>query len=104
MLKIKKGDSVQVVKGKDRGKKGKIIRIVDEGKRAVVEGINMVKKHKRRTQQDQQQGGIVSVETPISTANLMFFCKNCSRTVRVGFKILSDNTKVRCCKKCGETI
>ncbi|MFA5362011.1 MAG: 50S ribosomal protein L24 [Candidatus Omnitrophota bacterium] len=103
MFKIKKGDTIQVVRGKDKGKKGKILKIVEEGKRAVVEGINMVKKHKRRTQQD-QQGGIVSVETPISAANLMFFCKNCSRTVRVGFKVLSDNTKVRCCKKCSETI
>lgn len=104
MLKIKRGDTVQVVKGKDRGKSGKILRLVPEGKRAVVEGINMVKKHKRRTQQDQQQVGLVSVEMPISVANLMFFCKTCSRTVRVGFKILSDKTKVRCCKKCKETI
>ncbi len=104
MFKIKKGDTIQVIKGKDKGKKGKILRVIEKGKRAVVEGINMVKKHKRRTQQDQQQVGIVSVETPISTANLMFFCKGCNRTVRVGFKLISDGTKVRCCKRCKETI
>ena len=107
MLKIRKGDIVQAVKGKDAGKKGKVLNILSEkereGKRALVEGINLVKKHKRQTRQD-QQGGIVSIEAPISIANLMLVCKSCQRPVRVGFSILKDNTKARICKSCKEAI
>ncbi|MDD5669752.1 MAG: 50S ribosomal protein L24 [Candidatus Omnitrophica bacterium] len=102
MLKLRKGDTVQVIKGKDKGKKGKILRVLATEKRAVVEGINMMKKHMRRTQQD--KGGIVSVERPMSVANIMFLCKNCSRPVRVGFKLLKDESKVRMCKRCKEAI
>jgi len=103
MLKVRKGDIVQVIKGKDTGKKGKLLNIITESKRALVEGINLVKKHKRQTRQD-QQGGIVSIEAPISVANLMLVCKSCQRPVRVGFSILKDNTKVRICKSCKEAI
>ena len=103
MLKVRKGDIVQVIKGKDTGKKGKVLNIVTESKRALVEAINLVKKHKRQTRQD-QQGGIVSIEAPISVSNLMLVCKSCQRPVRVGFSILKDNTKVRICKSCKEAI
>lgn len=103
MYKLRKGDIVQVTKGKDNGKKGKIINVLPEGKRALVEGINLVKKHKRQTRQD-QQGGIVSIEAPISIANLMYICKACSRAVRIGFRIQNDKTKVRFCKSCNEVI
>jgi large subunit ribosomal protein L24 len=103
MQKIRKGDTVCVIKGKDVGKRGKILKMLSEGKRALVEGINLVKKHKRQTRQD-QQGGIVSIEAPISIANLMLFCKKCDRPVRAGFTVLKDQTKVRFCKSCKETI
>lgn len=103
MYKLRKGDIVQVTKGKDSGKKGKIINVLPEGKRALVEGINLVKKHKRQTRQD-QQGGIVSIERPISIANLLYVCKSCSRPVRIGFRIQNDKTKVRFCKNCNETV
>lgn len=107
MLKIRKGDTVQVIKGKDSGKRGKVINLlVDkkrEGKRALVEAINLVKKHKKQTRQD-QQGGIVSIEAPISTANLMVVCKSCQKPVRVGFSVLKDNTKARICRSCKEAI
>lgn len=103
MLKLRKGDIVQAIKGKDKGKKGKILSILPEGKRALVEGVNLVKKHKRQTRQD-QQGGIVSIEAPISVANLMHVCKTCQRPVRVGFSLLKDNTKVRICRSCKEAI
>lgn len=103
MQKIRKGDTVVVIKGKDTGKKGKIINILSEEKRALVEGLNLVKKHKRQTRQD-QQGGIVSIEAPISISNLMYFCKNCNRAVKVGFMVLKDNTKSRFCKSCKEAI
>jgi large subunit ribosomal protein L24 len=103
MQKIKRGDTVQVIKGDDRGKKGKILRIFSVEGRAIVEGINLVKKHKRKTQQD-QQGGIVSVETPISISNLMIFCKHCGHPVRAGFIALKDGTKSRICRVCKEEI
>lgn len=103
MLKIKKGDTVQVVKGDDKGKKGKVLNILPGAKRAIVEGVNLVKKHKRRTQQD-QQAGIVSIESPVSLSNLMFLCKRCNLPVKVGFMVLKDGTKSRSCKSCKEAI
>jgi large subunit ribosomal protein L24 len=103
MFKIKKGDIVQVIKGDDKGKKGKVLRLLLEEKRAIVESINLVKKHKRKTQQD-QQGGIVSIEMPIHIANLMMFCKHCNHPVRVGFTALKDGTKSRFCRSCKETL
>ena len=103
MLRIKKNDTVQAIKGKDRGKKGRVLEILSSGKKALVEGINTVKKHKRRTQQD-QQGGIVSIEMPIDISNLMLVCKQCNHPVRVGFKLLADKTKARFCKACQEVL
>lgn len=103
MLKIRKGDTVQVNKGKDRGKKGKVIKIFIDKNRALVQGINLVKKHKRKTQQD-QQGGIVSLEMPISISNLAFLCGHCNRPARVGFTILKDGTKARTCRACKEVV
>jgi large subunit ribosomal protein L24 len=103
MLKIRKGDQVEVISGKDKGKKGKVISVLVSNSRALVEGINMVKKHKRRTQQD-DKGGIVPIETPISLANLMLFCKTCNRGRKVGFSVLKDGTKTRVCKNCKEAI
>lgn len=103
MSKIRRQDTVQVIKGKDKGKKGNIIKIFHSQKRALVEGINLFKKHKRKTRQD-QQGGIVTIESPISLFNLMFFCKHCSKPVRIGFKTDKDGTKVRFCKSCKEAV
>lgn len=103
MLKIKRNDIVQAIKGKDKGKKGKILQILPGGMRALVEGINLVKKHKRKTQQD-QQGGVISIESSISVSNLMLFCKHCSHPARIGFKVLEDKTKTRFCKSCKETL
>ena len=103
MDKIKKGDIVQIIKGKDRGKKGKVLRTISGKNRAVVEGLNLLKQFKRRTQQD-QQGGIVSVEGSVNISNLMLVCKACGRPARVGFKNLQDGTKSRFCKSCKESI
>jgi len=103
MQKIRKGDIIQAVAGKDKGKKGKVIQVFPGAKRALVEGINLAKKHKRQTRQD-QQGGIVSIEMPISLANIMLVCKHCNRPARVGFSILKDSTKTRICKSCKEAI
>jgi large subunit ribosomal protein L24 len=104
MYKIRKNETVQVVKGKDKGKKGKVLRIDIESNKALVEGVNMVKKHKRQTRQD-QSGGIVSVEIPIALSNLMLICTRCNRASRIGFKInQADGSKVRFCKSCKEVI
>jgi len=103
MSRLKKGDIVQAIKGKDKGKKGRVLSILPEGRRALIEGVNMVKKHKRQTRQD-QQGGIVSIEAPISVANIMLVCKHCNRSTRVGYTVLADKTKARVCKSCKEVI
>lgn len=103
MYKIRRGDTVQVVKGKDLGKKGKVLKIFTAKRRALVEGVNFLKKHKRKSQKD-QQGGIVSIESPIGLGNLMVVCKSCSRPVRVGFKVQENAAKVRFCKACKETL
>jgi large subunit ribosomal protein L24 len=91
------------VAGKDKGKKGKVVQVLNGAGRALVEGINLAKKHKRQTRQD-QQGGIVSIEMPIAIANIMLVCKHCDRPTRVGFSILKDGTKSRVCKSCKEAI
>lgn len=103
MSKIRRDDIVQVMKGKDKGKKGKVMRIILEKNRAIVERINLVKKHMRQKRQD-QPGGIVSIEAAVNISNLSLFCKHCNRPARAGFKILGDGTKARFCKKCKEVI
>jgi large subunit ribosomal protein L24 len=99
MLKLRKGDTVVVLKGKDRGKKAKVLTIFLSKQKALVEGINLVKKHKRQTRQD-QKGGIISVEAPIALANLMVFCKDCNKGSRIEFVKNQDGSKSRVCKKC----
>ncbi len=103
MQKIKKNDIVQIIKGKDKGKKGKVLNVIEDGKRVLVEGLNLAKKHKRQSSQD-QKGGIISIEMPLSISNLMVFCKSCSKPARVGFNISKDNTKARFCKSCKEAL
>jgi len=103
MFKIKKGDMVQATKGKDAGKKGKVLVIFTAKSKALVEGVNLVKKHKRQTRQD-QKGGIISIEAPMAISNLMFLCSHCSRPARVGIKTLADGKKTRFCKACNEVV
>ena len=103
MNKIKKNDVVYVLTGRDRGKTGKVFRIFPKKDRALVEGINYVKKHMRKTKQD-QQGGIVQKESPINLSNLSLFCKTCNKPARVGTHELADGTKSRYCKKCKEVL
>ena len=103
MLKLRKNDSVEVLKGRDAGKKGKILKVFLAEKKAIVEGINLVKKHKRRTRDD-QAGGVVQLEAPISISNLMLFCKHCDRPVRSRVNVQKDGTKTRICAKCKEVL
>jgi len=100
MLKIKRNDIVQVITGKDRGKKGKVLRVFPKEEKAIVENINLIKKAMRKTQ-DNQEGGIVEVETPLRLSNLMLVCKQCSKPSRTKVDVLKDGAKIRECKKCG---
>ena len=103
MLRIKKNDIVMVTSGKDKGKTGKVLQIGREASRALVEGVNLVKKHIRRSKEN-QQGGIIQTERPVSLSNIMLLCKNCNRPVRIGYQAAKDNTKIRFCRKCKQTI
>lgn len=103
MFKIRRDDLVYVVTGKDRGKKGKVSKLFVKENRAIVEGINLIKKHRRKTRED-SQGGIVELESPIDISNLMLLCKHCNKPTRVGITVLKDGTKTRVCKKCKEAI
>ena len=103
MNKIKKNDTVYVLTGKDKGKTGRVFRVYPAKDRALVEGINYVKKHVRKSQQD-QKGGIIQKEMPIKLSNLANFCKSCNKSARVGMSVLADGTKSRYCKRCKEAI
>lgn len=99
--KLKKDDLVQVISGKEKGKQGKIVELDREKGRAIVQGLNMVKKAmKKRSQND--RGGIVEIEAPIRLSNMMLVCKKCG-PVRAGYKIEGD-AKKRVCRKCGEAL
>lgn len=100
---LKLNDKVEVISGKDKGRVGKIIKVYPGEHRAKVERINMVKRHTKPNQQN-QQGGIISMEASIHVSNLMLICPGCAQTVRVKKQFLEDGTKVRVCKKCGETV
>ncbi len=104
MSKIKRNDTVKVIAGRDKNKSGKVLRVFPAEGRALVEGVNFVKKHTRQTRQE-QKGGIVQKESAIRISNLALICKNCSKPTRVGWKIMSDGAgKARVCKKCKEII
>ncbi|MEZ0344428.1 MAG: 50S ribosomal protein L24 [Caldimicrobium sp.] len=99
---VKKNDMVVVIAGKDKGKIGKILQVFPRKGRAIVEGVNIVKKHMKPT--PYSSGGIIEKPAPIHVSNLMLYCPKCKRGVRVSRKFLEDGTKVRVCKKCGEII
>jgi large subunit ribosomal protein L24 len=97
MKKIVKSDTVLVLSGNDRGKTGKVLKVFPDKNRAVVEGVNLIKKHSRPTR-DLPQGGIIEKEGPINISNLKVVCPKCNRPTRIGVRILEDKSKVRYCK------
>ena len=101
-FKIKKGDSVVVLAGRDKGKRGEVIAVMPKENRALVRGINMVRRHQRQTAQ--QEGGIISKEGPIQISNLAIEDPKDGKPTRVGFKVLADGKKVRVAKRSGEHI
>ena len=100
---VKKGDTVVVISGKEKGKKGKILTAMPKEDRVIVEGVNMVTKHQKPKGQ-MQPGGIIHQEGPIHVSNVMLYCNKDKTGVRVGYKVLENGDKVRVCKKCGEVL
>jgi large subunit ribosomal protein L24 len=102
-MKVVKNDTVLVISGNDKGKKGKVLKVYPKTNRVIVEGVNFIKKHTRPTQKN-QQGGIVEKEGPIQISNLMVICPKCNQPSRLGKSILEDGKRVRNCRSCGEMI
>lgn len=100
-LKIRKDDTVQVIAGKDKGKRGAVVRVIAKKDAVIVSGINMVKKAMRKRSQ-QDHGGIAEIEAPLNISNVAIVCKKCGPT-KIGFKIDGDK-KTRVCRKCGEAL
>ena len=100
---IKKGDTITVISGKEKGKKGKVLYVSPRSNRAIVEALNMITRHERPSQRS-PQGGMIQKEAPINASNLMLICNKCNKPTRTGKRILEDGSKVRVCKKCSEII
>jgi large subunit ribosomal protein L24 len=103
LARVKKNDTVMVIAGRERGKVGKVLRVLPEESRAVVERLNLVKRH-LKPRGPQSPGGIVEKEAPLHLSNLMPMCERCNAPVRVGVKTLEDGRKTRSCRRCGELL
>jgi large subunit ribosomal protein L24 len=99
-INIKKNDIVIVTTGKDKGKKGKVLRILPDSNKAIVEKINFIMKHTRANPSKNQKGGILQKESPIHISNLMLICSECGQPSRIGYTRLQDGKKVRICRRC----
>jgi len=99
---IRRDDEVIVIAGRDKGARGKVVRVMPKDGRVLVSKVNMIKRHTRPTPNN--AGGIIEKEAPVSLSNVQFFCPNCKKGVRLGAKVLEDGRKVRTCRKCGEVL
>ncbi|MDH4269148.1 MAG: 50S ribosomal protein L24 [Dehalococcoidia bacterium] len=102
-MKIRKDDTVVIIAGKDRGKKGKVRRALPNEDRVIVEGLNMIKRHSR-ARRATRQAGIIELEAPIRVSDVMLICNKCGKPARVNFRFLDDGKKVRICNSCREVI
>ena len=100
---VRRGDTVGVIAGREKGKRGKVLRVLTGKGRVLVEHVNMVKKHQRPTQK-LRQGGIIEREGALALSNVLVVCSKCDKPSRTGMKILGDGRKVRSCKRCGEAV
>jgi large subunit ribosomal protein L24 len=100
-MKIRKDDTVLVITGKDRGKKGKVRFAYPEKQRLIVEGLNFIKKHSK-TKGAARQAGIIDLEAPLHVSKVMFLCTKCNKPSRIGTRKLEDGRSVRFCRNCGE--
>jgi large subunit ribosomal protein L24 len=99
-VKLKKGDEVEVLAGKDIGKRGAIMRVLPDSNKVIIDRVNIAKKHQKPTKAT-MQGGIIDKEMPISASNVGIVCKSCKKPRRIGYKIGDDGKKTRICRKCG---
>lgn len=100
---LHKGDTVVVLSGKEKGKRGKVLLVSPENNRAIVEAINMAVRHERPSRRN-PQGGMIQKEAPIHASNLMLICPKCGKPARTGRRLLEDGSRVRTCKKCSEMV
>lgn len=99
---VRKQDTVMVISGKDKGKIGEVVSVLPKTNKVLVKGVNLVTKHQKPSREN-MQGGIVHKEAPIYSSKVMLYCTKCKSVTRISHKVLDDGTKVRVCKKCGET-
>ena len=102
-MRLKKNDTVAIMTGKDRGKKGKVLKVFPSDLSVIVEGVNYLTQYMRPTQEN-PKGGISKVEAKMSVSKVQLVCPKCSKQTRIGFQLLSDGTKQRICKKCQEIV
>ena len=100
---VKRGDTVKVIAGKDKGKEGKVTVAIPSKGKVIVEGVAMVKKHQKARMQG-QESGIINFEAAIDASNVMRVCEVCGKASRMGVKVLEDGSKTRYCKKCGADV
>ncbi len=98
-MKLRKGDRVRVIAGKDLGKDSEIMRVIPETNRVIVEGVNIAKKHQRQTRAT-MQGGIIDKDMPLNASNVALLCGSCDKPTRAGYRFEPDGKKVRICRKC----
>ncbi len=102
-MKIKKGDIVQIIIGKDKGKTGRVVKVFSKKNKIIVEGLNLVWKH-IRPRREGEKGQRIQISAPLYISKVMLICSRCGRPIRVGYKILAEGKKVRWCRKCKEII
>lgn len=106
MQRIKKGDTVEVIAGKDLGERGEVVSVLPKASRVIINGVNISKRHRKAQQKGGQQipAQIVEFEAPIHLSNVMLVCPSCDKRVRVGFRFRADGRKMRFCKQCDSDI
>ena len=97
---VRKNDNVIVTTGKDRGKRGRVLKVLPASNRVVVEGVNLIKRHTKPNPQRQIKGGLVEREAPLHASNVQVVCPECGKATRIGRRVLGDGRKVRICRKC----
>jgi len=99
---VRKNDTVMVISGKDKGKTGEVLSVMPKTGKIIVKGVNVVTKHQKPNRAN-MQGGIIQKEAPLYSSKVMLYCDKCKSVTRISYKLQEDGTKVRVCKKCGET-
>ena len=99
-MNLRKNDTVQVIAGRDAGKQGKVLKILREKNRVIVQGVGFIKKHTRPNPQRNVKGGIAEREAPIHASNVMIVCGQCNKRTRIGHKVMGDGKKARICRRC----